>query len=104
MVVFMIKHIVMWKLKDLAEGKSKIENAKEIKVMLENLKGKIPGVKAIEVGLNIEPSEQAYDVVLYSEFENIDALNTYQKHPEHLKVAEFVGKVREARTVVDYEA
>jgi hypothetical protein len=100
----MIKHIVMWKLKDFAEGKSKIDNAKEIKVLLENLKGKIPGVKAIEVGLNIEPSEQAYDVVLYSEFEDIDALNTYQKHPEHLKVAEFVGKVREARTVVDYQA
>jgi hypothetical protein len=98
----MIKHIVMWKLKDFAEGKSKAENAKEVKRLLEGLHGRILGLKAIEVGINIEPSEQAYDVVLYSEFDNMEALNTYQKHPEHLKVGEFVGKVREARTVVDY--
>jgi heme-degrading monooxygenase HmoA len=99
----MIKHIVMWKLKDFVDGKNKEENAREVKRLLEALNGKIPGLKAIEVGINIEPSEQAYDVVLYSEFDSLEALNGYQKHPEHLKAGEFVGKVREARTVVDYE-
>lgn len=98
----MIKHIVMWKLKDFAEGKNKIENAKEIKVMLENLKDKIEEIEFIEVGININPSEQAYDVVLYSEFKDEDALETYQRHPEHVKVGEFIGRVREERAVADY--
>lgn len=93
----------MWKLKDFAEGKTKEENAKEVKRLLEDLSGKIPGLRSIEVGINIETSKQAYDVVLYSEFDSLNDLNAYQKHPEHLKVGEFVGKVRDARTVVDYE-
>lgn len=99
----MIKHIVMWKLKDLAEGKDKLENAKIIKMSLENLQKEIKEISFIEVGIDISKSAQAYDVVLYSEFENMEALNTYQNHPEHLKAAEFIGKVREERVVVDYE-
>lgn len=98
----MLKHIVMWKLKDFAEGKNKEENALLIKEMLYALKDRIPEIKVLEVGLNINTSEQAYDAVLYSEFENEEALNTYQNHSEHKKVSEFVGKVREARVVADY--
>jgi hypothetical protein len=41
-------------------------------------------------------------VALYSEFDNEKDLEIYQKHPEHLKVAEFIAKVRERRAVVDY--
>lgn len=99
----MIKHIVMWKLKEFSEGKDKLENAKIIKNSLENLKDKVEQIKFIEVGININQSQQAYDIVLYSEFENVQALNDYQNHPEHLKVSEFVGKVRDERVVVDYE-
>lgn len=98
----MIKHIVMWKLKDYAEGLSKYENARHIKKMLEGLKGKIPEIHYIEVGINISESETAYDAALYSEFEDEKALETYQKHPEHLKISGYVKKVRESRVVVDY--
>ena len=98
----MLKHIVMWKLKEFAEGKSKMENAKEIKSRLENLKGKINEIDVIEVGININNSVQSYDVVLYSEFKDEDDLERYQKHPEHVKVGEFIGKVREDRVVADY--
>ena len=100
----MIKHIVMWKLKEFAEGKNMVENANTIKFQLESLRDKIDQIKFIEVGINLEPSLQAYDVVLISEFENMEDLNTYQNHPEHLKVAEFIGKVRAERVFVDYEA
>lgn len=100
----MLKHIVMWKLKEFAEGKSKMENAKEIKARLENLKGKINEIEIIEVGININDSVQAYDVVLYSEFKNEDALERYQKHFEHVKIGEFINKVREDRVVADYIA
>lgn len=98
----MIKHIVMWKLKDYAEGASKQDNAYKIKEALEGLKKKIDDIKYIEVGINIEPSSAAYDAVLYSEFADEKALENYQQHPEHRKVSEFVSKVRESRVVVDY--
>ncbi|MCW6071743.1 Dabb family protein [Clostridium botulinum] len=100
----MIKHIVMWKLKEFAEGKSKLENANIIKINLEDLKHRIDEVKLIEVGVNINNSQQAYDVVLYSEFENLEDLNSYQNHPDHLKVREFINEVKEDRIVTDYEA
>lgn len=99
----MIKHIVMWKLKELAEGKNKLENANIIKSQLESLQGKIEQIKFIEVGINLEASPQAYDIGLVSEFQNMEDLNTYQNHPEHLKAAEFIGKVRAERVFVDYE-
>lgn len=99
----MIKHIVMWKLQKEIEGKSKAENAKIIKDSLEALKEKVDEIIDIEVGINSNPSEQAYDVVLYSTFKTMDDLNAYQKHPEHLKVATFVRKVVCSRAVVDYE-
>lgn len=98
----MIKHIVMWKLKEVAECGDRIQNARKMKHDLEALKSKIPQIKNIEVGLNSLPSEGSYDVVLYSEFESEKDLDAYQKHPEHLKVAEFIGTVKERRAVVDY--
>ncbi|WP_186429384.1 Dabb family protein [Clostridium sp. BSD9I1] len=99
----MIKHIVMWKLKEFADGKEKQENAKIIKTGLENLKDKINELKFIEVGINVNSSHQAYDIVLYSQFENMEDLNIYQNHPEHIKVGEFIKKVVNERVVVDYE-
>ena len=99
----LIKHIVMWKLKEFVEGKSKLENANILKTSLEDLQNKIDVLKLIEVGVNINDSKQAYDVVLYSEFENLEDLNLYQNHPDHLKVGEFINKVKEERIVTDYE-
>ena len=98
----MIKHIVLWKLKDHAEGADKNQNAQKMKSALEALKSKIPQIRHIEIGMNFLPSDAAYDVALYSEFASAQDLEIYQKHPEHLKVADFVGKVREQRAVVDY--
>jgi hypothetical protein len=99
----LIKHIVIWTLKDFAEGGSKAENAKKMKAMLEGLQPVIKKIQHIEVGLNFNASEAAYDVALYSEFQDKEALEVYQNHPEHEKVKEFVGKIRLERKVVDYE-
>ncbi|GFP76002.1 Dabb family protein [Clostridium fungisolvens] len=99
----MIKHIVMWKLKDYAEGNDKQFNANEIKIRLESLKDKISEIGKIEVGINNNPAN-SYDVVLYSEFESYEDLDIYQKHPSHMEVAAFVGTVKDDRTCVDYEA
>lgn len=99
----MIKHIVMWKLKDSAEGNTKAQNAVIIQERLEALSAKIPEIKFMEVGININPSEMAYDAVLVSEFASPEDLETYQNHPEHKKVQGFVKAVRETRVVADYE-
>ncbi|MDV3428565.1 MAG: Dabb family protein [Bacillota bacterium] len=98
----MIKHIVMWKLKETSEGCTKEENAKKIKSLLENLKDKISEIKYLEVGINVNSSESAFDAVLISEFETLEDLNSYQVNPEHKKVSAFVKSVRLDRKVVDY--
>ncbi|NTW58261.1 MAG: Dabb family protein [Nitrospirae bacterium] len=98
----MLKHIVLFKLRENAESASKEANAKKIKRDLESLKGVIPQIRHMEVGINCIPGDAAYDVAIYSEFANEADLSIYAKHPEHVKVAEFVGKVRESRVVVDY--
>ena len=99
----MIKHLVMWKLRDFAEGASKEQNAAKMKTMLEALKHTIPQIRHIEVGANFLPSDASYDVALYSEFETEGDLAAYQKHPDHRSVGVFVEKVRENRIVVDYK-
>lgn len=99
----MVKHIVMWKLKDSANGKSKQENALEIKRQLESLNGRMPGMVKLEVGLDFSNSENSCDIVLYSEFESQEALDNYQLHPDHEKLKPFVSSCRYERRVVDFE-
>ena len=70
---------------------------------LEGLKEKLPYIKFIEIGINFNTTDSAYDIVLNSDFETKEDLNKYQVSEEHLKVA---AKVRDAvskRAVVDYE-
>ena len=100
----MIKHIVLWKLKDHAEGKTRQENALQLKKELENLNGVIPGLIRLEVGINISGNgEDDSDVILYSEFENMDALENYYPHPEHVKIKPFAQAIRSERRVIDYK-
>lgn len=99
----MIKHIVMWRLFNFADGTSKQENALRLKEMLLSLPAKIPQIKKMEVGLNIDQTDAASDIVLYTEFHSLEDLKTYQKHAEHQKVVEFLNKVRSEKRVVDYE-
>ena len=99
----MVKHIVFWRLKEFAEGSKKQENALKVKAMLENMRGKIPGMLKLEVGLDFDGSDTASDISLYTEFESRNALDAYQIHSEHMKVKEFLPLVRSERRVVDYE-
>jgi hypothetical protein len=99
----MITHIVLWRLKEVAEGSTKQENAVKVKAMLENLHGKIPGMLKLEVGMNIGENNTASDISLYTEFGSRDALDAYQIHPEHMKVKEFLPLVSSERRVIDYE-
>lgn len=102
----MIKHIVLWRLKDAANGKTKAENARLLKEMLEALNGKVPGLRRLEVGINVADSHSGADdadVILYSEFDDLPALEAYYPHPEHVKVKPFVQSIRSARWVINYQ-
>ncbi|MDR3553004.1 MAG: Dabb family protein [Clostridia bacterium] len=96
----MVKHIVLWKLKEYAQGADKKANAIKMKKMLESLHGVVPGAYKMEVGINYNPG--GYDIVLYSEFNDHDALESYQIHSEYLRVAEFIQGITSDRAVADY--
>lgn len=98
----MVKHIVIWKLKEQAEGNDKATNARLVKEKLEALQGQIPGLLKIEVGIDFSDTESSGDIVLYSELESREALENYQNHPLHKAAGAFVKEVQCGRQMVDY--
>lgn len=99
----MIRHIVMWKLKESAEGATRAENALKLKQRLEGCRDIVPGILRMEVGLAQPGLASTYDVVLISDFADKAALDAYQVHPAHEALLGFIGTVRESREFVDYE-
>lgn len=99
----MIKHIVMWKIKDECDGMNKKEITNTISEKLASLKGKIKEIIDIEVGSGLTKGEMNYDMGLIVTLNSLEDLPLYINHPEHLKVREFISKVRLARTTVDIE-
>jgi hypothetical protein len=73
-----------------------------VKTSFEGLRGLIPGMTHIEVGLDSSKVDYACDVVLVSEFECVEALEAYASHPAHLRVRNELGDLRTARFQVDY--
>ena len=95
----MVKHIILWTLKDEFNND---QIKKEMKEGLEALKGVVPGLLEIEVQIEKLPSSNA-DVMLYSVLESEEALKGYAVHPEHVKVAD--TKVRPytaTRSCIDF--
>ncbi|MCF8382353.1 MAG: Dabb family protein [Chlorobium sp.] len=99
----MVRHLVMWRLKDHAHGNDKAVNARLFREKLEALAGRIPGLLRIEVGIDFSCTAASFDVVLYSEFTDRKALAGYQIHPLHEEVKTFIIEASEDRVVVDYE-
>lgn len=103
----MIRHVVMWKLKDEAEGASKEKNAEKMKLILEGLKVNIDEIKSVEVGINItdedEEAGSAFDVVLISDFETELDYTMYTRNAHHKKAIEFINSVIDERHFVDYK-
>lgn len=98
----MVKHIVTWKFHDTAEGKTKEENIEIVKNDLLSLKGIISEIKHIELGKDVSCTDASYDLVLVTDFENNEDLESYRVHPEHQKIAKYVAKVTSYRGVIDY--
>lgn len=98
----MIRHIVMFRFKEEAEGKTKKENVLATKERLEALPAKIPQIKKSQVLLNTEGANpENADLILISDFDSIEALNEYIVHPDHKAVGAFMRPLRESRAAID---
>ncbi len=82
----MLKHIVLWKMKDQVEGRSRRESALKFKQMLKALPPHIPEILQFEVAVPTEEGENIADISLYYAFKDLAAMKTYQDNPEHRKV------------------
>ena len=100
----MVKHIILWTLKEMSEDeKSKVKS--DIKISLESLSGKIPGLLDIKVVIEGRLETSNADLMLDSSFESFEALKAYAIHPEHVKVAdEKVRPFTASRSCLDFEA
>lgn len=96
----MVKHIVMWNIK---EGLDKEETYSSLKEKLEALSNEIPILRHIELGRAFNESDSAHDVVLYTEFDTKEDLEAYLIHPKHKEVGLYVRSVVCDRADVDYE-
>lgn len=99
----MVKHVIVWILKDEYSDAEKADIRKGIKEGLEGLKGKIPGI--VDINVYTEGLESSNgDLMLDSTFESVEALNGYTVHPAHVEVA--TTKVRpfvKIRSSFDYQ-
>lgn len=100
----MLKHVLMFKVKGSKTDGSAEENIRSLEKALLELRPKIPEIQAWEVGVNKSPSPHAFDVLLYSEFNDGAALEKYRVHPEHRKVVALIEKICQDRHVVDFSS
>lgn len=98
----MIKHIVLWKFLDEAEGHTKEENMDIVKSSLTALLPIIPQIRSFEIGKDVLHSEMSYDMALIMTFDSLDDLDAYKNHPEHRKVSAYVKRVRSGRVSADF--
>ena len=95
----MLVHVIMFKLKDRSA-----DNIAETRDVLLGMEDNIPQLRAIEVGTNIVESNRAYDLVLVTKFDSLDAMQSYQVHPYHENVVRVhMRKVVNGTASVDYE-
>lgn len=99
----MIRHIVMWKLKDHAEGADRAANALEMKRRLDACAQLVPGILAFDVQVAQPGLEATCDVILVSDFADRAALAAYGAHPTHQALVPFFKAVRTGRECMDIE-
>lgn len=95
-----IRHVVTWKLAS-TDAAERAEQAAALKAKLESLVGVVPEIERLEVGVNVLAGN--FDLVLISDFADLDAVARYQVHPSHEEVAAYIRSVVDGRSAVDFE-
>lgn len=95
----MVKHIVCHAIENF-------EDAKRAANMLNALVGKVPSLLSMTAGVDVLRSERSYELGIVAEFENLEGLEEYSVHPEHVKVKEFIASIKDKSrpsVAVDFE-
>ena len=99
----MVKHVIIWTLRDTLTEEQKLKIKIEAKQNLEALVGKIDGLLDLKIQIDFLPTSNG-EMMLDSTFESFDALRTYATHPAHQAAAnEFVRPYTASRSCVDFE-
>ena len=98
----MLRHIILWKLKDTADPAEIPAIKSRVKESLEALVGVIEGLEELTVHTEGLDSSSA-DMMLESKLKDADALAFYRDHPEHVKAATYVRSVVDVRLCLDFE-
>lgn len=93
-----LTHIVLMKFQEPAPAV--LQKAAEL---LRGLKGKVPELRGIEVGLDVLHAGRSYDLALITRFDSLADMQRYQDHPEHVAVLQYLRSVLAASVAVDYE-
>ena len=98
----MVRYSVMWKFKP-SDGRTPKETAEDVKERYESLKGLIPGLLDIEVGVNRNDSATTYDAIMIADFESWKALADYKADTMRDSVRAYADSLAESRVRVEYE-
>jgi hypothetical protein len=98
----MIRHIIMFKLKESSNTPEGRKMAESVKKELEKLKEEIHVIRHLEVGINIVPLPHAYDLVLTTDFDSLEHLQEYKVHRAHVAFIEFNKNYSVSKVSVDY--
>lgn len=97
----MVKHIVLFKLKESLSTEEKQHVMNDFKAAIEALPATIPSTRKIFVGLNIN-SDEKWDICLESEFDTLDDVKAYAIHPAHVAAAGILKEAKQDRACTDY--
>lgn len=98
----MIRHIVMWTLKDQAEGQDKAANLAQAQALLRSCAHCVPGIQTFEVATATPGMDCTNDLVLHMLVDDAQVLANYQNHPDHLAIKPFMKAVVLERRCMDY--
>lgn len=98
----MIRHVVAWKLA-AEDEEGRVAAAAAIQAALAPLPAVIPEIKTFSIGPNVAYADSNWDICLVADYDDLDGLETYQVHPEHLKAVDIVKPLVSARASVDFE-
>jgi Stress responsive A/B Barrel Domain len=101
----MIRHVVIWRLKQEAKRDGKIANLEPIRQVLERLRANIVGLRRLDLQPNQQPGDDAdaADLLLYAEFDTWQRLHEYEAHPLHADLRKLIAPLRIERRVINYE-
>lgn len=98
----MIRHIVMWNLKDHADGADKASKLEKAKSLLLSCAQVVPGIRTFEVATATPGMDCTNDLVLHMLLDDAQVLAAYQNHPQHLAIKPFMKAVVKERRCMDY--